>query len=99
GGLQGAAFAGCHSGALALPLVLPSGWAGLRGRHLLCLGCALVALAAREDQAYAVAVIGLLLAVHGPSRRAGIALGLLAVAWGVVAELSVMPALLGSTPS
>ena len=97
--LQEAARAGFHTEALALPLVLVAGWAGLRGRWWLCWACAAVALAAKEDQAYAVAVIGLLLAVHGPSRRLGIALAAAAVAWGAAAELLVMPALLGPVPS
>ena len=97
--LQWAAKAGFHTEALALPLVLASGWAGLRGRRLLCWGCALLALAAKEDQAYALVVIGLLLAVHGPSRRQGIALALVAATWGAALELVVMPALLGRVPS
>jgi len=91
--LQQAARAGFHTEALALPLALAAGWAGLRGRNLICWAAALGALCAKEDQAYAVAVIGLLLAVHGPSRRQGIALGLVAVAWGAALELVVMPAL------
>src|SRR5439155_21489310 len=57
--LQQAASSGFHTEALALPLVLTAGWAGLRGRSLLCWACALVAPSAREDQAYAAAVIGL----------------------------------------
>ncbi len=97
--LQWAAKAGFHTEALGLPLVLLCGWAGLRGRWVLCWACALLALAAKEDQAYAVAVIGLLLAVHGPSRRQGIALAVGAAAWGAAVELVVMPALLGPVPS
>jgi uncharacterized membrane protein len=97
--LQWAGYAGFHTEALALPLVLLAGWAGLRRRPVLCWACAVLALAAKEDQAYAVAVIGLLLAVHGPSRRQGIALAAVAVAWGAAAELVVMPALLGPVPS
>jgi len=97
--LQEAERAGFHPEALALPLVLVAGWAGLRGRWRLCWACAAVALASKEDQAYAVAVIGALLAVHGPSRRQGIALVLAAVAWAGALELVVMPALLGPVPS
>jgi uncharacterized membrane protein len=97
--LQEAARAGFHTEALALPLVLVAGWAGLRGRPSLCWACALVALAAKEDQAYAVGVIGVLLAVHGPSRRQGIALAVVAVAWAAALELLVMPALLGPVAS
>jgi len=97
--LQEAARAGFHTEALALPLVLVAGWAGLRGRSRLCWACALLALCAKEDQAYAVAVIGLLLAVHGSSRRLGAALGLVGLAWGGLLELVVMPALRGPIPS
>jgi uncharacterized membrane protein len=97
--LQEAARAGFHTEALALPLVLVAGWAGLRGRWRLCWACALLALLAKEDQAYAVAMIGLLLAVHGPSRRQGVSLGLVGLAWGGLLELVVMPALRGSVPS
>lgn len=93
--LQQAARAGFHTEALALPLALTAGWAGLRGRNLICWAAAVGALCAKEDQAYAVAVIGLLLTVHGPSRWQGIALGLVAVVWGAALQLAVMPALRG----
>jgi predicted membrane protein DUF2079 len=96
---QWAAWAGFHTEALALPLVLLAGWAGLRGRTALCWALAVAALAAKEDQAYAVAVIGLLLLVHGPSRRQGAALAGAAVLWGAVAELAIMPALRGGVAS
>lgn len=97
--LQRAVLAGFHTEALALPLALTAGWAGLRGRNLICWAAAVGTLCAKEDQAYAVAVIGLLLAVHGPSRWQGIALGLVAVAWGAAVELAVMPALRGGVTS
>jgi uncharacterized membrane protein len=97
--LQEAARAGFHTEALGLPLVLVAGWAGLRGRTLLCWGAALLALTAKEDQAYAVAVIGLLLALHGPDGKQGIALGLAALAWGGLVVLAVMPALLAGATS
>jgi uncharacterized membrane protein len=96
---QWAAWAGFHTEALALPLVLLAGWAGLRGRTALCWALAVAALAAKEDQAYAVAVIGLLLFVHGPSRRQGAALAGAAVLWGAAAELAIMPALRGGVAS
>jgi uncharacterized membrane protein len=97
--LQDAARAGFHTEALALPLVLLAGWAGLRARWRLCWACAVLALAAREDQGYAVAVIGVLLAFHGPSRRQGVALAAVAVAWAAVLTVVVMPALLGPVAS
>jgi uncharacterized membrane protein len=97
--LQQAAHAGFHPESMALPLVLLAGWAGLRGRTVLCWACAVAALGAKEDQAYAVAVVGLLLAVHGPSRRSGLVLAALAVAWGAVLVAVVMPALRGPVAS
>ncbi|HEY7198722.1 MAG TPA: DUF2079 domain-containing protein, partial [Candidatus Dormibacteraeota bacterium] len=97
--VQDAGSAGFHTESLALPLVLVAGWAGLRGRALPLCACGLAALGAKEDQAYAVAVVGLLVAVHGAARRQGAALALVAVAWGAVAELAVMPALRGPVVS
>jgi uncharacterized membrane protein len=97
--MQQAAWSGFHTEALALPLVLLAGWAGLRGRSLVCWACALAALCAKEDQAYAVAVIGVLLAVYGPSRRQGVALAGTAVLWGLAVELVVMPLLRGPVVS
>lgn len=91
---QQAAIAGFHTEALALPLVLLAGWAGLSGRWMACWGLALAALTAKEDQAYGVAVMGTLLAFRGPSRRHAAALIGAAVVWGALAELWVMPALL-----
>lgn len=97
--LQEADRAGFHTETLALPLVLIAGWAGLTGRAALCWVGALLTLAAKEDQAYAVLVIGLLLAFRGPSRAQGAALAVLAVAWAAVLELALMPALRGPVPS
>ena len=97
--LQQAAGSGFHTEALALPLVLTAGWAGLRGRSVLCWACALVALSAREDQAYAVAVIGLLLVFHGPSRAQGLALVGASALWAAAVELVLMPALRGTVRS
>jgi uncharacterized membrane protein len=97
--VQDAAVAGFHPEALALPLVLIAGWAGLGGRGVVCWACALLALCAREDQAYAVLVIGCLLAVHGPSRPMGLALAALAAVWGITVELVVMPSLRGPARS
>ncbi len=97
--LQRAALAGFHSESLGLPLALVAGWAGLRGRWLMCWVCAVAALLAREDLAYAVAVIGLLLAFHGPVRAQGAALAVVAVVFGAMVELALMPALRASVPS
>jgi uncharacterized membrane protein len=97
--LQQAARAGFHTEALALPALLLAGWAGLRGRTLPCCALALVALTAREDQAYGVAVIGLLLFFHGPSRRLAAGLFAGACAWALAVELVVMPGLRGGVVS
>lgn len=97
--LQQAARAGFHTEALALPALLLAAWSGLRGRTLLCGALTLLALTAREDQAYGVAVIGLLLFFHGPSRRLGAALLAAALAWGLAVEQVVMPVLRGGVIS
>lgn len=97
--VQQAARAGFHTEALALPLVLLAGWAGLGGRWLICWALGLAALSAKEDQAYAVAVLGALLFFHGPSRRQGAALAAVAVLWGAAVEFVVMPSLLGGVTS
>ena len=97
--LQESARAGFHTEALALPIVLLAAWAGLGGRRWLCSGLILAVLAAREDQVYAVAVVGLLLFFHGPSKRFGVAILATAAAWGLVTELVVMPGLRGAVVS
>lgn len=97
--LQEAARAGFHTEALALPLILLAAWAGLGGRRWLCSGLILAVLAAKEDQVYAVAVVGLLLFSHGPSKRFGAAILATAVAWGLLTELVVMPGLRGTVVS
>jgi hypothetical protein len=97
--LQEAARAGFHTEALALPLILLAAWAGLGGRRWLCSGLILAVLAAKEDQVYAVAVVGLLLFFHAPSKRFGAAILATAVAWGLLTELVVMPGLRGTVVS
>ncbi|MDR0358687.1 MAG: DUF2079 domain-containing protein, partial [bacterium] len=91
--VQNAAGAGFHTEDLALPLLLLMGWAGLRGRWWACWGCAVLALSAKEDQAYAVAVVGLLLARRGPQPRQGMALVAAALGWAAAVALVVMPVL------
>jgi uncharacterized membrane protein len=97
--LQQAARAGFHTEALALPLVLLAGWAGLGGRPRLAWALALFGLTAREDQAYAVAVMGLLLLCHGPSRRLAAAFVAMALGWALVVEEILMPVLRGGVVS
>ena len=97
--LQEAARAGFHTEVLALPLVLLAGWAGLRGRWVACWALAIAALLAKEDQGYAVAVVGVLLFFHGPSRLPAAGLAGVAVSWGIAIEYAVMPALRGAVVS
>jgi uncharacterized membrane protein len=97
--LQQAARAGFHTEALALPLVLLAGWAGLSARPRLAWALALVALTAREDVAYSVAVMGVLLLFHGPSRRLGVGIATTALAWALVTEEILMPGLRGEVVS
>jgi uncharacterized membrane protein len=96
--IQNAAGAGFHPEALALPMLFLAGWAGLRSRWSICWVCAVVALCAQENQAYSVAVIGLLILI-GTSRRNGLALILVAILWTATAELVIMPGLRGSITS
>ncbi|MEJ7749424.1 MAG: DUF2079 domain-containing protein, partial [Candidatus Limnocylindrales bacterium] len=88
-----------HTEALALPLVFLAGWAGLTRRPVILYVAAVVALCAKEDQVYPLAVIGLLIAARaagswrrGP-RRHGIALVGLALGWAVVVFGVVKPLL------
>ena len=97
--LQQAARAGFHAEVLALPLVLLAGWAGLRGRWVVCWALAIAALLAKEDQGYAVAVVGALLFFHGQSRLLAAGLAGVAVSWGIAIEYAVMPALRGGVVS
>ncbi len=89
--------AGFHTEALALPLVLLAGWAGLTRRTALMFAAALVALLAKEDQVFPVAVIGLLVAARAPGRlrarprRNGLLLIGASVAWGIVVFGLVKP--------
>jgi len=82
--------AGFHTEALALPLVLLAGWAGLTRRTALMWIVAIAALLAKEDQVFPIAVIGLLVAARAPGRlrasprRQGLLLVGAAVAWGII---------------
>ena len=97
--VQNAAGAGFHTEDLALPLLLLMGWAGLQGRWWACWACAVLALSAKEDQAYGVAVMGLLLARRGPQPRQGMALVAAALGWAAAVALVVMPVLRGGVAS
>jgi uncharacterized membrane protein len=97
--LQDAAGAGFHPESMALPLLLLAGWAGLRGRMAWCWILVAIAICAKEDQAYAVLVLGLLLVRRGSHPRHGAVMAGLAVAWAGVLELWLMPMLRGSVRS
>jgi len=92
-----------HTEALALPLELLAGWAGLTRRPGLMFALAAVALLAKEDQVYPVAIIGLLVAARAPGRlrvgrrpvagprRLGLVLVALAITWGIAVFGIVKP--------
>ena len=90
--LQQAGLSDFHPEVLALPVALLGGWAGLRGQAVLCWCLALVALAAKEDQAYTVLVVGVLIAATG-RRHLGLQLAGGALVWGLVVVGLVMPAI------
>ncbi len=98
--MQEAARAGFHTEAMAVPAALLAGWAGLSRRPVLAWVAAAVALVAKEDQVYTVAVIGVLIAVRGRSgmRRHGVLMVAVAVVWGVALFAVIMPALRGGAP-
>lgn len=82
-----------HPELAGVVLALLAGWAGLSGRPRAMWILGLVALATREDVAYAIAVIGLVVVARGrePMRRHGRVLTVVAVTWGVVVFGLVMP--------
>ncbi len=96
---QQATRASFHTESLALPLILVAGWAGLTGRTVILFGAALLALGAKEDQVYPVAVMGLAVAARAPGplasgmRRAGVMLLALSVGCAVATFGLLMPAL------
>ncbi len=96
--MQQAGLSDFHPEVLALPVALLAGWAGIRGRSVLCCCLALVALAAKEDQAYTVLVVGVLIAASG-RRRLGLLLAGGALLWGLVVVGLVMPAIRAGTQS
>jgi uncharacterized membrane protein len=95
--MQEAARAGFHPETLALPAALAAGWAGLSQRPRTMWALAAVPLLAKEDQVYAVAVVGLLVAVLGGPRMRphGWMLCAAAVTWGLALFTLIMPALRG----
>ncbi len=82
-----------HPELFGVILALLAGWAGLTGRPRTMWILAMVALATREDVAYAVATIGLLVAVRGRGRMRTHARALVAAAvvWAVIVFVVLMP--------
>ena len=95
GTMQGVIRSDFHPETAGVCLALLAGWAGLTRRHRAMWALALVALATREDVSYAVAVIGLAVAVRGrgPTRRQGLLLVLVAAAWAIAVFGLLMPAI------
>lgn len=90
-----------HPETAGVGLALMAGWAGLTKRHRAMWALALVALAAREDVSYAVAVIGLVVAIRGrgSSRRHGRVLAIVAIGWAIAVFGLVMPAFRAGVPT
>ena len=84
-----------HPETAGIGLALLAGWAGLTKRHRTMWALALVALATREDVSYAVAVVGLAVAVRGrgSTRDQGRFLVLAATAWAIAVFGLAMPAI------
>jgi len=90
-----------HPEVAGVVLALLAGWAGLSRHPRAFWVLAVLALATREDVAYAVGVIGLVVAARGPidMRRHGrMAVGV-AAAWGVLVFGVLMPAIRAGAPS
>lgn len=90
-----------HPETAGISLALLAGWAGLTRRHRAMWALALVALLTREDVSYAVAVVGLAVAVRGrgSTRRRGQFLVLGAAAWAIAVFGLVMPAIRAGVPT
>ncbi len=90
-----------HPELIGIALALAAGWAGLTGRSRLMWTLAVMACSTREDVAYAVGVVGLVVAARGsmPLRRQGRALAIAAIAWAVVVFGFLMPAIRGGGPN
>lgn len=90
-----------HPELVGVVLALLAGWAGLAGRARTMWVLAALALTTREDVAYAIAVVGVVVAVrgHGRMRMHGWALVAAAVIWGVTVFGLLMPWLRDGVPS
>jgi uncharacterized membrane protein len=79
---QWVAMSDFHTTALATPLLLFAVERFTAGRPTPAIGCALLAMTAREDAAMAVAGLGLWAALHG-YRRGGVALCIVGTGWAL----------------
>lgn len=84
-----------HPETIGVGLALVAGWAGLTGRPRIMWIAAILALLTREDVAYAVAIIGLVVAVRGDRtlRRQGRFLAVVATVWAIAVFGILMPAI------
>jgi len=83
-----------HPDSLALPLALLAAAAGLSGRRRAMWLLALMVLSVKEDQAYTMAVVGLLIwHTRGPLAADGRRLALASCIWGVLAFFVIIPAI------
>ena len=101
GSMQDVIRSDFHPETAGVVLALLAGWAGLTRRPRAMWALGLVALATREDVAYAVAVIGIVVAVRGRGdlRWHGRRLAASAVAWAIVVFGIVMPWIRGGLAS
>lgn len=93
GSMQDVIRSDFHPEVAGVGLALLAGWAGLSGRPRAMWAFAILALVTREDLAYAVGVIGLVVAARGRGnlRRHGRILALVAASWAVVVFSLLMP--------
>lgn len=90
-----------HPEAVGIGLALLAGWAGLTGRSRTMWIAAAIALLSREDVSYAVALVGLVVAVRADRhlRRQGRILAVVGVTWAIVVFGVVMPAIRAGIPT
>ena len=101
GAMQDVILSDFHPEVAGVVLALLAGWAGLSGRRRALWMLAFLALATREDVAYAVIVIGVVIAARAPRemRRHGLALIGVAAVWGVMVFGVLMPLIRAGAPS
>ncbi|MEO7664085.1 MAG: DUF2079 domain-containing protein, partial [Candidatus Limnocylindrales bacterium] len=93
GAMQSVIRSDFHPELAGVVLALLAGWAGLTGRLKMMWLFAILALLTREDVAYAVWTIGLVIAVRGRGRAGtqGRYLSILATIWAIVVFGALMP--------